>query len=371
MNKSDRILGYISLFALVALFAGIAYGMYEAHQHVTYKTYVDFDELGSLQPEDPVVIRGYTVGTIGKVTWMGDRARVEVKFDEPRTIREGTQFRNVNYAIMGQRRLEIVPNKNGKVLPDDHIHQGTFEPGVAEALRYIEDLNGLLANVRDVVKLLTEGDSTHQSAQEIYENVLGTVEGLLENANKTVDKLNPAVNKLISQMNDAGNGVAEVVTQVDTTVKATTQAINGKMKQADDAINAIAEGTRKAEKLITEIENSGTMDKLFNSREFVDQVTDIVKKVSAVLAAIDTKGIKVYDENGKQVKLFTWKNTNLIGKTAREKAKIRAEKGESLPGSEPVPEPAAETAQEPVSEAATESVQETTSKPASEQADGE
>ena len=371
MNKSDRILGYISLFALVALFAGIAYGMYEAHQHVTYKTYVDFDELGSLQPEDPVVIRGYTVGTIGKVTWMGDRARVEVKFDEPRTIREGTQFRNVNYAIMGQRRLEIVPNKNGKVLPDDHIHQGTFEPGVAEALRYIEDLNGLLANVRDVVKLLTEGDSTHQSAQEIYENVLGTVEGLLENANKTVDKLNPAVNKLISQMNDAGNGVAEVVTQVDTTVKATTQAINGKMKQADDAINAIAEGTRKAEKLITEIENSGTMDKLFNSREFVDQVTDIVKKVSAVLAAIDTKGIKVYDENGKQVKLFTWKNTNLIGKTAREKAKIRAEKGESLPGSEPVPEPAAEPAQESVSEAATESAQETTSEPASEQADGE
>ena len=360
MNKSDRILGYISLFALVALFAGIAYGMYEAHQHVTYKTYVDFDELGSLQPEDPVVIRGYTVGTIGKVTWMGDRARVEVKFDEPRTIREGTQFRNVNYAIMGQRRLEIVPNKNGKVLPVDHIHQGTFEPGVAEALRYIEDLNGLLANVRDVVKLLTEGDSTHQSAQEIYENVLGTVEGLLENANKTVDKLNPAVNKLISQMNEAGNGVAEVVIQVDTTVKATTQAIN-----------AIAEGTRKAEKLITEIENSGTMDKLFNSREFVDQVTDIVKKVSAVLAAIDTKGIKVYDENGKQVKLFTWKNTNLIGKTAREKAKIRAEKGESLPESEPVPEPAVETAQEPVSEAATESVQETTSEPASEQADGE
>ena len=110
MNKSDRIIGYISLVALIALFAGIAYGMYEAHQHVTYKAYVDFTELGSLQPEDPVVIRGYTVGTIGKVTWMGDRARVEVKFDEPTVIREGTQFNDVNYALMGQRRLEIVPN---------------------------------------------------------------------------------------------------------------------------------------------------------------------------------------------------------------------------------------------------------------------
>ena len=258
---------------------------------------------------------------------------------------------------MGQRRLEIIPNKNGKVLPDDHIHQGTFEPGIAEALRYIEDLNGLLANVRDVVILLTKGDSTHQSAQEIYENVLGTVEGLLENANKTVDKLNPAVRKLISQMNEAGNSVSEVVTQVDTTVKVTTDAVNGKIKQAEDAIAAIAEGTRKAEKIIADIENSDTMDKFVNSREFVDQVTDLIKKTSLVLAAIDTKGIKVYDENGKQVKLFTWKNTNLIGKTAREKARIRAEKGESLPNSEP----------EPVSEPATEPTTETVS----EQAEGE
>ena len=54
MNKSDRVIGYISLLALLALFAGIAYGMFEAHEHVTYKAYVDFDELGSLQPEDPV-----------------------------------------------------------------------------------------------------------------------------------------------------------------------------------------------------------------------------------------------------------------------------------------------------------------------------
>ena len=38
-----------------------------------------------------------------------------------------------------------------------------------------------------------------------------------------------------------------------------------------------------------------------------------------------------YDENGKPVKLFTWKKTNLVGKTARQKAKERAEKGERLP----------------------------------------
>ncbi|MBR4917260.1 MAG: MCE family protein [Fibrobacter sp.] len=336
MKTSDRIIGYISLLALLGLFAGIAYGMFDAHEHITYKAYVDFTELGSLQPEDPVVIRGYTVGTIGKVTWMGDRARVEVKFDEPIVLREGTQFNDVNYAIMGQRRLEIIPNKNGKVLPPDYIHQGNFEPGIAEALRYMEDVNAQITNVREVVMLITEGDSTHRSAKEVYEDVMQTIEGILESADKTIDKLNPAVNTLIRQLNDAGNTVADMTNQVDTTVKVTTDALNEKIAQAEGVIKSVSEGTKKAEQIIADIENSPAMDKLVNSREIVDKVADLTKKMNDLIAAIDTKGIKMYDENGKEVKLFTWKNTNLIGKTAREKAKIRAEKGEALPGSEEV-----------------------------------
>jgi ABC-type transporter Mla subunit MlaD len=336
MIKSDRIIGYFSLLALLALFAGIAYEMVVAHEHVTYKAYVDFDELGSLQPEDPVVIRGYNVGTIGKVTWMGDRARVEIKFDEPRTIREGTQFNNVNYAIMGQRRLEIVPNKHGKVLPQDYIHQGKFEPGIAEALRYMEDVNAQITRVREVIMLIANGDSTHQSAQEIYENVMGTIEGILESADKTVDRLNPAINGIIRQINDAGNTVAGMADQVDTTVKTTTEALNAKIGEAENVIKSIAEGSEKAEKIIADIENSPAMSKLINSTEIVDKVADLTKKMNELIAAIDTKGIKMYDDQGKEVKLFTWKNTNLIGKTAREKAKIRAEKGEALPGTEEV-----------------------------------
>ena len=103
MKISDRALGYISLVALFGLFALIAYCMWDAHHEESSIIQVDFDELGSLQPEDQVMIRGYTVGTSGKVQWLGDRARVEIKFNEPIVIREGTQFNNINHAIMGQR----------------------------------------------------------------------------------------------------------------------------------------------------------------------------------------------------------------------------------------------------------------------------
>ena len=299
MKISDKAIGYFSLLALLGLFAGIAYGMFEAHEHVTYKAYVDFDELGSLQPEDPVVIRGYTVGTIGKVTWLGDRARVEIKFDEPRTIREGTKFNNVNYAIMGQRRLEIVPNKNGKVLPEDFIHQGNFEPGIAEALRYMEDVNEQLNRVREVITLITEGDSTHKSVKEIYETVMQTTEGILDNADKTLNKLSPAIKQLVGQLNQAANSVADMANQVDTTVKVTTDALNEKIAQADSAIHAITEGTKKAEQIIATIESTPAVDKLLNTKDLVDRANDLVKKTQALIAAIATKGIKMYDDQGK------------------------------------------------------------------------
>ena len=47
--------------------------------------------------------------------------------------------------------------------------------------------------------------------------------------------------------------------------------------------------------------------------------------------SINTKGIALYDSNGNRVKLVRWKNINLIGKTARQKAKERQKKSPNTP----------------------------------------
>ena len=178
MKISDRALGYISLLVFAGIFAGISFGMWTADQKVNHTAIVDFKELGSLQPEDPVVVRGYIIGTIGEVIWLKDRSRIKIKFNEPLILREGSQFNNVNYALMGQRRLEIIPSKTGKIMPEDHVFQGNFEPGIAEALRLIENVNEQLEIIRTTVLTLAQGDSTHKSAQEVYEDIMYSIEDL-------------------------------------------------------------------------------------------------------------------------------------------------------------------------------------------------
>ena len=78
-----------------------------------------------------------------------------------------------------------------------------------------------------------------------------------------------------------------------------------------------------------------SMGAMFAQNNFRGTITYSVTSTGSVAyqvpAEISTAEIKVYDDNGKPVKLLTWKKTNLVGKTARQKAKERAEGGESLP----------------------------------------
>ena len=330
MKISDRTLGYISLVALFGLFALIAYCMWDAHHEATTIIQVDFDELGTLQPEDQVTIRGYTVGTIGKVEWLGDRARVQIKFNQPIVIREGTQFNNINYAIMGQRGIEIIPSKTGEVLPDSYIHRGHFEPGIAEALRQIENMNEQINAIRELVLLVIEGDSIHEPASQMFQDIIQSVESMLANTERTLSTIQPAINNLFDQVKTASVSLTAVSLEADSAVHNVTEAVNEKLALAENAFKAISDGAKKTNDIIDNIEKNAMYGKILHSSETVDKVNELINKLNEIVNAIDTKGIKMLDENGKPIKPFTWKNLNLVGKTAREKARIRALKGESL-----------------------------------------
>lgn len=328
MRISNKAIGYTSLLALVLLIATVSYCMWKAHQNISYVVTVDFDELGSLQPEDPVVVRGYKVGTVGTVTWLYDRARITVKFDEPLVLREGTQFNNVNFALMGQRRLEVIPAKTGKVMPKDYIFKGHFEPGIAEALRLIEKVNERLITVREAIFLIAEGDSTHKSIPEIFNNALDGVEAFMNNTDKEIELFVPQLDILFNQVNEASKAVGGITEQVDSSVNAISISVREKMASIQSTINDISVGAEKANKIIDKFDSNVVSHELLQTTETLEKVTSIVDKLKKVIAAINTKGIKVYDENGKPVKLIHWENMNIIGDRASDKAKERMEQAE-------------------------------------------
>ena len=329
MKISDRALGYRSLLVFAGIFGGISFGMWAAHQNVHKTAIVDFKELGSLQPEDPVVLRGYQIGTIGDVTWLKDRSRVIIKFTEPVTLREGTQFNNVNYALMGQRRLEVIPSKTGPVMPENHVFQGTFEPGIAETLRLIENVNEQLEIVRKTVLLLAQGDSTHKSAPEVYEEAMHSIEDVFAHTEKTVGALGPKLNKLFNQVNKSSKAITKTTLQADTAIKSVTAAANEKISLIDSVITTLAINAEKTNQIITNIEKGIDNETLLQSKELIENINSTIAAINKGIQAIDTKNFGFKDKNGKKIHLITWKNINIVGETARDKARKRLEEAKA------------------------------------------
>ncbi|MCF0223678.1 MAG: MCE family protein [Fibrobacter sp.] len=325
MKISDRTLGYLSLVVLLLVFGIIAFCMWDAHHVAKQTIMVDFDELGSLQPEDQVVVRGYTVGSVGSVKWLGNRARVEINFNEPVIIREGTQFSNINYALMGQRRIEITLSKKGKVLPDSHVHTGIFEPGVAEALKLIENVNDQLIILQQMINILVEGDSVHASASAMLETMMATIENALQSVQVATASLEPSLNYMFNKADSATSSLVEVTMQADTVVHKATDVLEAKLNAAEKFIVNVSNGVKQTDQIITDIENSPLTLQFLETTETLDKVNTLITKFNSLIQALNSREIKIYDENGNRVRLITWKRLNIIGKTAREKAKERAE----------------------------------------------
>lgn len=325
MKLSDRALGYISFIVFACIFGGISFGMWAAHQNVRQTAIVDFNELGSLQPEDPVVLRGYRVGTIGSVTWLKDRSRVKINFTEPLTLRAGTQFNNINYALMGQRRLEIIPSKTGEIMPENHVFQGHFEPGIAETLRLIENVNEQLEAVQKTILLLAQGDFSHKSAPEIYEEAMHSIEDIFAHTEKTVGSLGTKMNKLFKQVNSSSKALTKTALQADTAIKTVTATANEKISLVDSVVLSLTENAKKTNEVITSIEKGIDSETLLQSKELVENINDIIANLNKAVQAIDTKNLGFKDKDGKPIKLITWKNMNIIGDNARDKARKRLE----------------------------------------------
>lgn len=321
---SDKTIGYISFVFVIATITLVAIGMWKAHHATRYTATIDFQELGSLQPEDLATLRGYEVGVVREIQWLGDRARVTVHFNEPLRLREGTIFKNVNYALMGQRRLEIIASKTGKDLPEDYIHQGIFEPGIAEALRLIEDVVKQVEALQSMVVLVAEGDSTHPSFSSVFEGYVSKLEGLLQQTESLSKMLPEKLDNVFDVVDTTTKSINTITEQTNSAVNTIDSVAKEKIKTAKYALVKISDETQNANSLIDSFENS-PIGELLENDSLIQKTNALIQSTQNLIKAFNTKGLDIRDENGNKVSLIRWENINLIGKTAREKAKLREE----------------------------------------------
>ena len=132
----------------------------------------------------------------------------------------------------------------------------------------------------------------------------------LDNVFDVVDTTTKSINTITEQTNSAVNTI--------------DSAAKEKIKTAKYALVKISDETKNANSLIDSFENS-PIGELLENDSLSQKTNALIQSTQNLIKAFNTKGLDIRDENGNKVSLIRWENINLIGKTAREKAKLREE----------------------------------------------
>lgn len=331
MKISDKAFGYISFGAIVCILTGVSIGMWHAHRETSSQAVIDFNELGALSPEDPVTENGYEIGHVGSVEWLGDRSRVTVVFDEPVTLREGTRFRNAAFALMGGRRIELVRPRTGEVLPKDYVFRGEFVPGITESLRFISGVREQALNMQKIIVAILAGTDSTPGVVQQFKTLEQALEALLENLETLAELGNEKLQGVLDQATVASETIEKTASSADSVFHAVNAQAKSSIETAKSSLEDLSHGISKIDSLVRAVEGSEAGKSLLAEKEIIETAQKTVSKVQELIQAVNTKDIAVYDENGNRVKLVQWKNLNIIGKTAREKAKERQKKSSDTP----------------------------------------
>jgi len=314
----------MTITAALLIIVYVAFAVWRNESSANNVVLVQFNEMGALQNQNIVSIRGVQVGHVASIIRADEKALVKIVLDEPRIFRTDTKFKNVSPNIMGSRNIAVELGKNGEIAPSGYIFDGEFEPGLAEILYMTDIAKKNVASLMEFVRLLQTGDKNSMSLQKKYEEIMGECEefvvALAEIVNSVEKQTVGALNKVGYYVGEVTDASVAIGSSVDTL---RVQAQEG-VKSLEGIVLKIQDAIKDLDDILIQFENSPVTVALIDKREIADDIDNLRSTLQGFIGALDNQGIKIYDEKGNRQSMVRWKNIHLLRETARSKAKKRA-----------------------------------------------
>jgi phospholipid/cholesterol/gamma-HCH transport system substrate-binding protein len=166
MEKYARITGYAAALAILlgalALVMGLREGVLFPHNRVR----VRFPAIGTLMEDDPVKLRGVSVGRVSSIRAEGGEAIATLEFYHSTPIPADSRFVNYNYSLFGARMVILVPGTSRDPMDAAKLQQGDFSTGVSETIHRVEELLRTVSEFKRLSMRLERGSDTSLSVQQ-------------------------------------------------------------------------------------------------------------------------------------------------------------------------------------------------------------
>jgi len=346
----DRLIGSITIAAFFLVLVLMAFSMWEKEKMAANSVSVLFSEIGALQNEDAVTIRGYKIGYVASITMANDsiiqandsirvfsdsirrergirQAMALVKIDlyEPFTFNKDTRFRNISPSILGSRSIAIELGKRGQRAPKDFIFTGEFESGFAEVLALSDVARKQVATLMELIRLLYSGDSSTLSLQQQVESVMADCENLINVLSGTVNSVEKQTFSALHTASDYAGQISDASIKIGNTLDTVMVQAHDGVEYLEKLIADVQATVESLSQVLDEFQKSPIAIALLDSRDIIDDISALRATLESFLSSVDNQGLVLYDEKGKRKSMLSLKNLHLFRETARSKAKKRAE----------------------------------------------
>ncbi len=246
-----------------------------SHKYFLYAVYPKID---NLIPANPVLINGYKIGQVNKISLFqqGGKNKVLVKFilTEDLQIPKGSIAKAISSDLLGSKAVEIIySNETEFVKNGDTLIAGT-EEGFKESLdkriapiqAKAENLIISMDSVMNVVSLILNS-KTRENIDKSFESVRKAISTLEKTAYKLDDLIGSEktkisnvmtnLNQITTNLNKNGERIDHIISNINNMTDSLAKA------QLKDAINNADKSMKELNSLLAKInEGQGTIGKL-------------------------------------------------------------------------------------------------------------
>lgn len=280
-NKSNFVQEvFVGLFmaavlALLVFFTIVISGMDLLTGKSRVKRMVTFENVGGLRPQDPVVVRGMSVGKVQHMALSEGMVEVTILIDERVAFHEGYEISVKNTSVLGGSQL-VIKEGSGAVLAEDAVLTGK------PVTDWMEDLGELVGELRNAVS----GDDL-QSTMKNLSRATASIAALaarVEKGEGSLGKLFSADAKLYNDLEATVSALRTVAGRLES-----GEGSLGKLLKEDQLYLDLSATMASVKTVAARLEDGrGTIGKLMGEDETVyNDLAEAVKNIRSVTGKID------------------------------------------------------------------------------------
>jgi phospholipid/cholesterol/gamma-HCH transport system substrate-binding protein len=244
----------------------------------TYIMYARFPMVGGIGKGDEVNINGVEKGEVRKVELRERDVMVTMKIDADVQVPADSRVSLQSIGVMGERIVTIQLGASETILGPHSTLQGSYDPGISEALAHMgnlmADLRTLTEDIKEVAAILT-GDENLRKTMENLAAVTGELKDLMDesapdlrdgvgsfkrSADRVDDLLARNAGKLDSvftALDTASRDLPELFEKIEAVTETLTRVV-ARLEESDNTLGALIQDRElldKLERAITSLDN--------------------------------------------------------------------------------------------------------------------